>query len=144
MIWGTDINVGECANTFQSFVETFAVGNEFEAYYLRQLEIIHRVEVFTLDLNCAHLEATRSTWTLYKQLKQCPQEILLIMDQVINDIYVSLYGQREGQPAIQVRVFGLTEMSRMRDLDPSHIDQVIKQRGRYLFNIIPYLLSYVL
>ena len=46
------------------------------------------------------------------------------MTLVINDIYVSLYGQREGQPAIQVRVFGLTEMSRMRDLDPSHIDQV--------------------
>ena len=57
------------------------MGNEFEAYYLRQLEIVHRVEVFTLDLNCAHLESTRSTWNLYKQLKQCPQEILLIMDQ---------------------------------------------------------------
>ena len=55
--------------------------------------------------------------------------LALLLPPVINDIYVSLYGQREGQPAIQVRVFGLTEMSRMRDLDPSHIDQLVCIKG---------------
>lgn len=44
--------------------------------------------------------------------------------QVVNDVYDDLYGAREGQPGIQVRVFNLGINSRMRDLDPSHIDQV--------------------
>ena len=35
VIWGTDINVNECGDTFREFVETFSVGNEFEAHYLR-------------------------------------------------------------------------------------------------------------
>jgi hypothetical protein len=35
VIWGTDINVAECGNAFKEFVESFCVGNEFDAYYLR-------------------------------------------------------------------------------------------------------------
>ena len=127
----------------------------------------------SLDLDCAHLRASRATLPLLKQLQQCPQEVVIIMDkvtgfvfnafsrpllrpslgpcqsphrpflgpharldhhhnrlscarylQVVNDVYDDLYGAREGQPGIQVRVFNLGVNSRMRDLDPSHIDQV--------------------
>ncbi len=54
---------------------------------------------------------------------------MLIMDQVVNDVFTSLYGPREDLPPIQVRVFGLSESARMRDLDPSNIDQLVSIRG---------------
>ena len=36
----------------------------------------------SLDLDCAHLRASRATLPLLKQLQQCPQEVLIIMDKV--------------------------------------------------------------
>ena len=39
------------------------------------------------------------------------------------------YGEPEGQRKIQVRTFGLSESSRMRDLDPENIDQLLCLKG---------------
>ena len=44
--------------------------------------------------------------------------------------YCRLFGQREGQPPIIVKVYGLTETARMRDLNPENIDQLISIKVR--------------
>lgn len=41
-IWGTTIKTQEAANSFRRFLDNFTIGDEFEPFYLRQLEIIHR------------------------------------------------------------------------------------------------------
>jgi DNA replicative helicase MCM subunit Mcm2 (Cdc46/Mcm family) len=48
-----------------------------------------------------------------------------IIQTTCNKHIYRIYGEREGQPKIQVRTFRLIETSRMRDLDPSNIDQLM-------------------
>ena len=72
----------------RSFLETFSVGNEFEAHYLKQLEVLHRVGTYTLNINCRHLYNNPGTRTLYGQLKRFPQEILPLFDFVANDVFL--------------------------------------------------------
>ena len=73
---------------FSNFIETFAVGNEFEVYYLRQLEVIFRVGEFAFDLDCCHLYYNLATRTLYEQLLKYPQEMVPILDHVVNELFV--------------------------------------------------------
>lgn len=142
-LWGTDVDASICMKTFNTFIETFAVGNEFEPYYTKQLEVMHRVENYVLNLNCSHLYHNLLTRTLYGQLKKYPQEVVTIMDKVINDIYIRIYGEREGQPKIQVRTFRLMETSRMRDLDPGNIDQLMSIKVSTSVYILKYAYTYI-
>jgi DNA replication licensing factor MCM4 len=72
----------------RNFIETFSVGNEFEAFYIRQLGIMYRLENYVLDLDCTHLYNNIGTRTLYKQLKKYPQEVVPILDHVVTEIFV--------------------------------------------------------
>lgn len=60
------------------------------------------------------------------------------MDIVVNEEYSRLFGNEFNQK-IQVRTFALREVERMRDLDPSHIDQLLTIRGMVIrcSSIIP-------
>lgn len=42
VIWGTTINVQTCANLFRDFLEHYTHNNDFELFYHKQLQIIHR------------------------------------------------------------------------------------------------------
>ena len=70
------------------FIETFSIGTEFDAHYLKLFEVMHRVENYTLNLNLSHLYHNPGTRTLYGQLRKYPQEVIPIFDFVANDIYV--------------------------------------------------------
>lgn len=50
------------------------------------------------------------------------------MDIVVNVEFKRLFGS-ECQQRIQVRTFGLTELEHMRELDPTHIDQLLTIKG---------------
>lgn len=98
-----------------------------------------------LNLNCSHLREYAPTRRFYQQLKVVrfsfsfhldnklvqlyPQEIIPIMDLVVNTEFVRGYGEVEGQRKIQVRTYGLSDTSRMRDLDPENIDQLLSIKG---------------
>eukprot|EP00605_Chrysophyceae_sp_TOSAG23-4_P001780 GSChrysophyteH1.ASY1.ANO1.1969.1 assembled CDS len=108
-IWGTNINSRTCASAFERFIEEFTINNEFEPHYMRQLEILHRLDRHVLNLSCKHLRSYPPAAELYAQLVDFPQEIIPIMD--------------------LVRTYDLAASSRMRDLDPSNIDQLLCIRG---------------
>ncbi len=132
-IWGTSINSRVCATAFEHFVDQFTLNNnDFDPYYMRQLEILHRMNKHVLNLNCAHLYEFPATRVLYQQLLDFPQEIIPILDIVVNQRMVKDFGrnQDESVRAVQVRTFNLVgKCTRMRDLDPSNIDQMLSVRG---------------
>ena len=133
-IWGTTINVQACATAFKLFLEEFTLQNEdFEPYYMRQLEVLHRVNKTVLNLNCAHLFDFAPTRVLYQQLVEFPQEVVPVLDLVINEKANRDFGRDVDDPEsfkpIQVRTFNLRMSRRMRDLDPSHIDQLLSIKG---------------
>ncbi len=90
-IWGTTINVDQCYRNFRNFLQQFTVGDDFEPYYLRQLEILHRVSRHVLNLNCSHLCNFGAANILYQQLVEFPQEVIPILDLVVNDIINAEY-----------------------------------------------------
>ena len=132
-IWGTTINVQSCASVFKMFLEDFHVRHDdFEPFYTRQLEILHRLNKNVLNLNCAHLYDFVPTRVLYQQLVEFPQEVIPVLDLVVNDKINRAFGRdpnEQGYKPIQVRTFNLRSSHRMRDLDPSHIDQLLSLRG---------------
>lgn len=125
LIWGTNISVTTVYNTFRDFVQNFSLTNEFEPFYIVQLETLHRTQALIFNVNCAHLASNAATRSFYRQLVKYPQELIPIMDLVVNNEYVNIHGERDGSQRIQTRTFGLTgQPSKMRDLDPGDIDQV--------------------
>lgn len=141
VIWGTNINAQTCSDTFREFIENFTQGREFEPFYMRQLQIIHRTGQMVLNINCQHLSDYHLTRAFLKQLQEFPQEVIPIMDQVINDFYFSQHGEQEVSFRIQVRTYGLPNVSKMRSLDPNNIDQLVSLKGMVLrcSSIIPEL-----
>lgn len=132
IIWGTTIHVKTCYNSFRYFIENFRENNDFEAFYLRQIEALHRTNGRVMNLDCSHLHNYAPSRTLYKQLIQFPVEVIPILDMVINDVYQETYGDGEDgeSQAIQTRTFNLVgEPAKMRALDPENIDQLLTIRG---------------
>lgn len=129
-IWGTDVNVQTCMNCFRNFLLFYKpygyVLEDDESYYEKQIRQLFMTGKWVLNIDTKGLKAFAPTKTLYFQLKQYPQEIIPIMDRVINE-------QFNRNPVedrwLQVRPHGLEEVSRMRSLDPSNIDQLVTLKG---------------
>ena len=129
VIWGTSVDVKQCVEIFRDFLNNFTMDNDFEPYYLRQLTIMHRTQNLILNLNCSHLNDYTRTKRFYKQLEQYPQEVLPILDMVLTEEYTRQFGEPSNMQRIQVRTFGLMKFERMRDLEPTHIDQLLCIKG---------------
>jgi DNA replicative helicase MCM subunit Mcm2 (Cdc46/Mcm family) len=71
----------------RQFLESYRVGDDFEPFYLRKMEYLHRTEQMFLDLNCQHLQDHPGSLSLYRQLVQYPHDIIPIMDHVVNELY---------------------------------------------------------
>ena len=74
---------------FRNFIRTFTVGNDLEAFYIRQLEILYRIGEYALNLDCCHLYNNPRTRTLYEQLIKYPQEMIPVLDHVVNEIFAT-------------------------------------------------------
>ncbi len=129
VIWGTSVDVKQCVEIFRDFLNNFTLGNDFEPYYLRQLTIMHRTQNLIMNLNCSHLNEYTRTKRFYKQLELYPQEVLPILDMVLTEEYTRQFGEPMSMQRIQVRTFGLLKFERVRDLEPTHIDQLLCIKG---------------
>lgn len=56
-------------------------------------------------------------------------EIIPIMDRVISEEYVQAFGPDEISSRLQVRTYNLFKKSRMRELNPEDIGQLITLKG---------------
>ena len=149
VIWGTEVNVRECMHNFSRFLKEFrlndAAGEESEdeedgggpedparygPYYLQILREIKESRVFNINIDCRNLLAFPATRDMYTKLVRYPQEIIPIMDLVVHQEYVALFGEESLENRrIQVRTYNLAEHKSMRDLDPKDIAQMVAVRG---------------
>lgn len=58
-----------------------------------------------------------------------PQEIIGVMDAVVNAEFRTFFPDDEDDVRIQVRVYNLNTVRRMRDLNPSDVDTLVCVRG---------------
>lgn len=137
-VWGTNINVADVMEAFGKFLMEYKredddEGSEAdsEPHYLRQLQDIARTEIYTLNIDCHALAAFPATQKVYRQLVRYPAEMIPIMDMVVLEKFRSTFPmqfQNMGGSRIHVRLYNLLtqDVHRMRDLDPSDIDQLVR------------------
>jgi|GEM_PF-312354 len=136
VIYGTTVNIEETMRVFKGFIQEFIPENElvdFDPFYMKALRTLHETGDMNIDVDASHLEEfSLDSKRLYKQMLRYPQEIIPILDLVVYQEFVELFGEDillESGKRIQVRVFNLHEVRRMRELDPEDLDQLISLRG---------------
>ena len=104
VIWGTTVNVQTCMDMFKLFLHDFTLDDSFEPYYEKELHRLHRTQDWVLNLNVKHLVTYPIAARLAKQLIEYPHEVIPIMDLVVNQEYVVMFGEEDlGSNKIQVR-----------------------------------------
>ena len=91
---------------------------------------IHRTQVLNINIDAQNLFEFLISRPLYRQLIDYPQEIIPIMDLVVYEEFTRIFGKDSlGGQRIQVRTFNLFALTKMRDLTPSDIGQMIAING---------------
>lgn len=140
MVWGTEIHAQSIKNSFQSFLNYFkprGSGPDTEAYYLQRLQEAIMNNQPLINIDCAHLREFPASRQLARHLQQVPGEVISILDVVIqyeaSEIIARLPEDQQFfvMPANRIRtsVFGLEVVSRMRALDPEHIESLLTIKG---------------
>ncbi|CAI5723731.1 hypothetical protein KXD40_000703 [Peronospora effusa] len=141
VVWGTNISVSESMELFRAFLHQFQpenYGAQEEPYYVKALRRLALTQSLVLDLDTQHLRQFRGARKLYNQLILFPQVLIRILDMVVTEEYQALLaGPGSGAGAIdnlanvalQVRPSNLRELSSMRHLNPSDIDQLVCIKG---------------
>ncbi|CCD26132.2 MCM DNA helicase complex subunit MCM4 NDAI_0G03550 [Naumovozyma dairenensis CBS 421] len=155
IIWGTNISIQECTNSFRNFLMTFKYKyrkilderEEFinsttdeELYYVKQLNEMREVGNCNLNLDARNLLAFKQSEELYYQLLNYPQEVISIMDQTIKDCMVSLVEDNHldfdldeiETKFYKVRPYNVGTVKGMRELNPNDIDKLITLKGLVL------------
>lgn len=132
VIWGTNVNVQNAMDTFKNFLEHFGRDEDSEdlrGKYHRELVNIITTQKMNLGINCQELASFPGCAQLYSQLVSFPQEVVPIMDLAVHQLFTDEGGEVQDNQRIQARPFNLQDVHQLRDLDPSHIDQLIAVQG---------------
>ncbi|RLN44991.1 hypothetical protein BBI17_006169 [Phytophthora kernoviae] len=141
VVWGTNISVSESMELFRGFLHQFRLESsdpQDGAHYIKALRRLALTQSLILDLDTQHLRQFRGARKLYNQLILFPQVLIRILDMVVTEEYLSLLAGPGAGPsamenlenvALQVRPFNLRELSPLRHLNPSDIDQLVCLKG---------------
>ncbi|KAJ0402599.1 hypothetical protein ATCC90586_003445 [Pythium insidiosum] len=156
VVWGTNISVAESMALFRSFLREFHVRRDGdgdgdgdahggmrhpallssrEPFYESVLRHLALTQSPVFNLDTQHLLQHRPARKLYNQLVLFPQVLIRILDMVVNDEFrrvVGGNGNGDGDDdalQLQVRPFNLSDLSPMRQLNPSDIDQLVGIKG---------------
>ncbi|RLN52657.1 hypothetical protein BBJ28_00007166 [Nothophytophthora sp. Chile5] len=139
VVWGTNISVSESMELFRAFLRQFRLpssGHQEEAHYLKALRRLALTQSLVLDLDTQHLRQFLAARKLYNQLVLFPQVLIRILDMVVTEEYLALMAgpgsnglENVANIALQVRPFHLRELSPLRHLNPSDIDQLVCLKG---------------
>lgn len=97
------------------------------------MKIIKDTDIGVLNLDCDHI--FQFDKLLYSQLINFPANVLPYFDSMATQVYAECFpeeraaGDQTSEKTIQVRVFNLRTVSRMRDLGPPDIDKLVSIRG---------------
>lgn len=157
VIWGTNVSIQDCSNTFRDFLMSFKykyrqimedkdlIFEDNELFYVQQLNNMRELGLTNLNLDAKNLLAYPSTRKLYYQLLNYPQEVIPIMDQTTKDCMVSLVMDNNGFDTghtnvdeietniYTVRPYNINAVERgMRELNPNDIDKLVSVKGLVL------------
>ncbi|CUM63590.1 uncharacterized protein PRCAT00001170001 [Priceomyces carsonii] len=157
VIWGTNVSIQDCSNSFREFLMSFkykyrkvmdeqeVTDQDNELYYVNQMNNLRELGLTNLNLDAKNLLSYPPTKKLYYQLINYPQEVIPIMDQTIKDCMVSLviddndgaagsYNIDEIETNIYTaRPFNINTVEKgMRELNPNDIDKLVSVKGLVL------------
>lgn len=161
VIWGTNVSIQECLNSFRNFLMLFKYQyrreydqqqnqedtsdspedseNDSNLYYIDMLTQMRQVGLTNLNLDARNLLAYPPTRKLYYQLQNYPQEVIPIMDQTVKDCMIALATENGTfhvedieTNVYKIRPFNVTQHKGMRELNPLDIDKLITVRGLVL------------
>lgn len=164
VIWGTNVSIQDCSNSFRDFLMNFKFKyrkimedksvdpEDSNLYYINKLNNMRDLGFTNLNLDAKNLLAYPATKKLYYQLINYPQEVIPIMDQTVKDCMVSLIMDNSevatGNVNIDdietniytIRPYNLNAVEKgMRELNPNDIDKLVSVKGLVLraTSIIP-------
>uniref|UniRef100_A0ABI7XUK4 DNA replication licensing factor MCM4 n=1 Tax=Felis catus TaxID=9685 RepID=A0ABI7XUK4_FELCA len=136
VIWGTDVNVATCKESFQRFLQRFIdplakeeenIGIDItEPLYMQRLGEINVIGEPFLNVNCEHIKSFDKN--LYRQLICYPQEVIPTFDMAVNEIFFDRYPDSILEHQIQVRPFNALKTKNMRNLNPEGIYRAVPIR----------------
>ncbi|TMW58037.1 hypothetical protein Poli38472_013511 [Pythium oligandrum] len=133
VVWGTNISVSESMMLFRLFLQQFRRPGQSileEPYYIKVLRHMALTQSLVFNLDTQHLLQHRPARKIYNQLMLFPQVLIRILDMVVNEEFRRLSPDAtEDEVQIQVRPFNLSDLSPMRNLNPSDIDQLVCLKG---------------
>lgn len=136
VVWGTNISVSESMSLFRLFLHQYRRPGQNiidEPYYIKVLRHMAATQSTIFNLDTQHLLQHRPSRKIYNQLALFPQVLIRILDMVANEEYQKLIPRGDEDDAddaqIQVRPFNLSDLSPMRNLNPSDIDQLVCLKG---------------
>ncbi|TYZ51087.1 hypothetical protein PybrP1_009548 [[Pythium] brassicae (nom. inval.)] len=141
VVWGTNISVSESMALFRTFVHEFQLPGRAlphrglrhdEGHYVQVLRHLALTQSLVLNLDTQHLLQFRAARKLYHQLLLFPQVLIRILDMVVSEEFAKLFpdaAAAEDDARLQVRPFNLSDLSPMRNLNPSDIDQLVCLKG---------------
>lgn len=155
IIWGTNVSIQECGNSFREFLMSFKLKyrkelddqeifinetTDQELYYVNQLNQMRQLGTSNLNLDIRNLLAYKHTEKLFHQILYYPQEIIAIMDQTVKDCMVSLaldnglesYLNEIESKLFKVRPYNVETKKGMRELNPNDIDKLVSIKGLVL------------
>ncbi|CAF4534623.1 unnamed protein product [Rotaria sp. Silwood2] len=136
VIWGTDVHINDCKCLFISFLKQFHLNVEeanlegvdlSKAFYTQKLKEIHLFKRSFLNVDCAHIKQIDKT--MYNQLLSYPQEVILIFNIAVNELFFTIYRDDTFPHEIQVRPYNVDMFKNMRCLDPEDIDKLVTLTG---------------
>lgn len=136
VVWGTNISVSESMTLFRVFVQQYQLPGHpprlrhEEGYYIKVLRQLALTQSLVFNLDTQHLLQFRAARKLYNQLLLFPQVLIRILDMVVSEEFQKLFPEAtEEESRLQVRPFNLSDLSPMRNLNPSDIDQLVCLKG---------------
>ncbi|EME32022.1 DNA replication licensing factor MCM4 [Galdieria sulphuraria] len=155
VIWGTNVNVDECEQKIKKFLYEFTattVQQDYEdgdglqqakpkPYYLELLTHANEMQYEVINIDLQHVFEFDSE--LYAYVVTYPTELIAIFDQTLQEVCKEMFATDDSSDIMSsgtsnfhagrliTRMYNMkdTEIHSMREIDPSHIHQMIGVRG---------------
>ncbi|KAK9816651.1 hypothetical protein WJX72_003304 [[Myrmecia] bisecta] len=140
-VWGTTVSVANVEHRIRRFLQNFKEPGASEPKYMELIRQMVADGDYSLNIDCADLQLDNGgDKTLYSQLVTYPTSVIPLFDSEVKFMASQIAADdSEEFDNIQVKVFNLSEMKVIRDLNPADINNLISVSGMVTrtSNIIP-------
>lgn len=136
-----NLTVKECHQKIERFIFTFRDPNSMsiedsESLYIEKLKQIKETDQFTLTVNATHLLEfdERFYWQMIVSPANIIQEFDKVVMKIFKDNFLNSHQKLMFENVIKVQITNLKDVSRIRDLQPKEINQLVLIKGIVIRN----------